>query len=332
MIACFLAALLAVEGPASATTSDKVSCDVTDNRCKAKDFERQAEQASSPSQRALYLQAAYRSYMGLHKKTGKVRDLCEARRAFEASLAVKGLPASQRASFEEGRAELESREQQSNAQCGNSAKRRARATAARSAEKPAPKPEAVMAAAAPEPETAASVAAPETLIATESEARAADEPPDLLPVRSEKKRSARPRAEAAVRPEALPPSPAPVAAPPRHGRPLVIAGSVTLGLGLSLAGVAGYAGRRALEAHRAGVELHNEVQGPPDEAARAEDAALEREYRKMGSLALGTAVVGGAAVIVGTALVAVGGRRLARTASSTALVPFPGGLAFHARF
>ncbi|PCC73491.1 hypothetical protein SAMN02745121_09008 [Nannocystis exedens] len=60
-------ALLAVEGPAPATTSDESSCDVADNRCKAKGFERQAAQASSASQRALYLQAAYRSYMGLYK-------------------------------------------------------------------------------------------------------------------------------------------------------------------------------------------------------------------------------------------------------------------------
>lgn len=318
MIACFLAALLAMEGPAPATTSDKASCDVTDNRCKAKDFERQAEQASSPSQRALYLQAAYRSYMGLHKKTGKVGDLCEARRAFEESLAVEGLSASQRASFEEGRAELESRERQSNARCGTSAKRRARTAAPFRAETPAPEPQPLMAAAAAEPETLA---------------RASVEPLDLLPVSAGNRGSPRPRAEVGLRPEeSSSPSPAPVAAPPRHGRPLVIAGSVTLGLGLSLAGVAGYAGGRALEAHRAGVELHNEVQGPPDEAARAEDAALEREYRRMGSLALGTAIAGGAAVIVGTALVAVGGRRLARTASSTALVPFPGGLAFRARF
>lgn len=318
MIACFLAALLAMEGPAPATTSDKASCDVTDNRCKAKDFERQAEQASSASQRALYLQAAYRSYMGLHKKTGKVGDLCEARRAFEESMTVEGLPASQRASFVEGRAELESRERQSNARCGTSAKRRAGAPPPRSADKPPPKPEPLMTASAAEPETLA---------------RASDEPLDLLPVITGNRRSPRPLTPAAVRPEEpSPPSPASAATPPRHGRPLVIVGSVTLGLGLSLAGVAGYAGRRALEVHREGVELHNEVQGPPDDAARAEDAALEREYRRMGSLALGTAVAGGVAVIVGTALVAVGGRRLARTASSTALVPFPGGLAFRARF
>jgi hypothetical protein len=313
MIACFLAVLLAVEGPAPATTSDESSCDVADNRCKAKGFERQAALASSASQRALYLQAAYRSYMGLYKETDEARVLCEARRAFEKSLAVKGLPASQRTSFEAGRVELESRERQVNARCSSSAKR-ARAPMPQRAEDPAP----LMAVSAAKPETPG---------------RTSDGPLDLLPVSSGNRRSPRPKAALAVRPEELSrPSPAPVAAPPRHGRPLVIAGSVTLGLGLSLAGVAGYAGGRALEAHREGVELHKQVQGPPDEAARSADAALEREYRRMGSLALGTAVAGGAAVIVGTALVAEGGRRLARTASSTALVPFPGGLAFRARF
>lgn len=319
VIACFLAALLALQGP-TAATSGAPSCDVTDNRCKAERFQRQAAQASSPSQRALYFHAAYRSYMGLFKETGEVRDLCEARRTFEQSLAVEGLSETQRASFEEGRAELESRERKISARCGSSAKRRARAAAPVVAEKPAP--------------TASPRATASIDVKPAEAALLQDERTDLLPVSAGRKASPRLPAGAAARPadEPLSVSPANTPAPPRSGRPLVIAGGVTLGIGLSLAGVAGYAGGRALEAHRAGVELHEAVQGPPDDADRAKDAALEREYRTMGPVAIGTAVAGGVAVIVGAVLVGVGGRRLARVASSTAFVPVPGGLAFHARF
>src|SRR5690606_3422168 len=50
-----------------------------------------------------------------------------------------------------------------------------------------------------------------------------------------------------------------------NGRSLVIAGGVGLGVGLPLAAVAAYAGGRALRAYREGVDLHNDVQGPPDD-------------------------------------------------------------------
>lgn len=308
-ISGILAVLLALQGPAPASTPDGASCDLTDNRCKAGRFERQAEQAASPSQRALYLYAAHRSYMSLHKETGDMRDLCDARRAFDRSLAVEGLSAEQRASIEEGRAELETRERKAGGRCGRTAKR------PRSTESAAPKM-------SPRPATL-------TVIEPETPAATKDDPVDLLPVTVGQRSSPQPIARLTdVSPAPSPPAPAPA----RRGRPLVIAGGVTLGFGLSLVGLAGYSGRRALEVHQAGVQLHEDVQGPPDDDARTRDAELEREYRRMGSVALGTAIAGGVTVIVGTALVAVGGRRLARTASNTALVPVPGGLAFHARF
>lgn len=123
-----------------------------------------------------------------------------------------------------------------------------------------------------------------------------------------------------------------VASEARSGRPLAIAGGLTLAVGLGLAGVAGYSGGRALTAYREGVELHRDVQGPPDDAARARDAALESEYRTMGGVALGMAFAGATAVIVGAVLSGIGGRRLARQGSRTALLPAPGGLALSARF
>lgn len=318
VVAGSLAVLLAFQGPAPAPAARGAICDVADNRCKAERFERQAAQASSPSQRALYLHAAYRSYMGLHKETAEVRDLCEARRAFDQSLAVEGLSADQRTSFEEGRAELEARERKAGTRCGRPARQQARAPRPRSTESSAPK-------SSPRPTPVVEPAMPTSV---------ADEPVELLPVASTQRRSPpRPPATAVPQTDSSRASPTPaVSASPRHGRPLVIAGGATLALGLSLVGLAGYSGSRALAVHRAGVQLHEDVQGPPDDDARAKDAELEREYRRMGSIALGTGIAGGVAVIVGTALVAVGGRRLARMGSSTAFVPVPGGLAFHARF
>ncbi len=43
-------------------------------------------------------------------------------------------------------------------------------------------------------------------------------------------------------------------------------------------------------------------------------------------------LAGGVSVVVAAVLLAVGGRRMARAPSRTALVPVPGGLALHARF
>ena len=118
----------------------------------------------------------------------------------------------------------------------------------------------------------------------------------------------------------------------RVNRRLVIAGSVTLALGLSLVGVAGYAGSQRIEARRASLELLAEAQGRATTEQTAQDLALRDTYRTMGHLALGTSLAGGAAVLVGTTLAVIGGRRLARVARRIALGPRPGGLVIHARF
>jgi len=120
--------------------------------------------------------------------------------------------------------------------------------------------------------------------------------------------------------------------PSRADQRLVIAGSVTLALGLSLVGVAGYAGSQRIEARRASLELLAEAQGHATAEQTAQDLALRDTYRTMGHLALGTSLAGGAAVLVGTTLAVLGGRRLARVARRLALGPLPGGLVIHARF
>ena len=120
--------------------------------------------------------------------------------------------------------------------------------------------------------------------------------------------------------------------PSRADRRLVIAGSMTLTLGLSLVGVAGYAGSQRIEARRASLELLADAQGHATAEQTAQDFALRDTYRTMGHLALGTSLAGGAAVLVGTTLAVIGGRRLARVARRIALGPLPGGLVIHARF
>lgn len=119
---------------------------------------------------------------------------------------------------------------------------------------------------------------------------------------------------------------------PRPGRNLVIAGSVTLAVGLALTGVAGYTGGRLLQTHREAITLKDMVDGYATDDQLARDAALTRDYQRLGPTTLALALTGGTTVIVAAVLLGVGGRRMAQTASRTALLPVPGGLAFHARF
>ena len=312
-IACLLAASLAGESPAPAGGGE-TECVATDNHCQAKRFEQKAGRAETPKMRALYLHAAHVAHLAIFDETGDVGALCAARRAFDKSLAVEGQPEGQRAAFESARENLESREQKRGARCGSlrrSVKTSAQALAAK---------------------------------VEEAASRGDEEPPPLLatgptagaPVADSVSESPSEAitSTAAVAPskDTLLPVPRRVGTSRAPGRPLLIAGSVTLAIGLSLSGVAAYTGRRALAAYQAGVELHEDVQGPPDAATRARDAELEAEYRRMGPAAIGTAIGGGVAVIAGAVMAGVGGRRLARAASQTAFMPAPGGLAFHVRF
>lgn len=87
-----VAALLLFEAPPAAAGD----CALTDNRCKARQYEQRGSATSLPGPRALYLYNAYRSYLILFEKDGRVDDLCEARRTLDASLAVDGQPQAQR--------------------------------------------------------------------------------------------------------------------------------------------------------------------------------------------------------------------------------------------
>lgn len=112
----------------------------------------------------------------------------------------------------------------------------------------------------------------------------------------------------------------------------MIAGGATLGVGLALAATAGYLGGRLIATRRDAQALHQHTDGFGTSEQVATDQALTRDYERLAPATLTLALAGGVSVIVGAVLVGVGGHRLARVASRTAVLPLPGGLAFHARF
>ncbi|PCC69300.1 hypothetical protein SAMN02745121_08771 [Nannocystis exedens] len=117
-----------------------------------------------------------------------------------------------------------------------------------------------------------------------------------------------------------------------RGRELLIAGGVTLGVGVGLATAAGVLGGRMLDIWREADALY-EANGPvgPDTVAD-QSAALARDYHRLQAPMLATAVIGGSALVVGAVLTGVGAKRLSRATSRAALLPAPGGLVLRARF
>ncbi len=326
-----LTLLLALQetAPADTATSARSPCELTDNACKAQLFIQKSAKAP-PAQRALYLFTAHRSYLALFAKTGQLRDLCAAREALDRSLTVPGQSAGQLASFEASRAELEALEKQHGARCG--AKRRKapeptavatnRPSAATSPDRPVARSPEGPTTTRPTPEL--EPAAPEGLLAVPTATPPRRPVPNLRP--EEPALASSPRPVLAVQPE----GPATPGRAPTPGRPMSIAGGTTLGVGLVLAGVAGYAGSRVAEASRSSFDLYDQNQGQGDAEALAEQTQLRNTFHRWVPVTIGTAIAGSAAVIVGAVLVRIGVRRM--QPSRTSVLPVPGGLAIHARF
>jgi hypothetical protein len=306
--------------PAASPAPLRTPCELTDNACKAEEFVEKSKRAA-PALRATYLFGAHRSYLAAFAKTGEPRHLCAARKSLDRSLAVPGQSAKQLADFQAARPELEALEQKYAIRCDT--RRRAR-------------PEA--------PAIAQNVASTPTQVPAEAPAVAPQpEPPDGLlavPVVASSNRVIRPVAHRqrvdATRPVDTARSPGPIVAPRRDasrpGRPLIIAGGTTLGLGLALVGVAGYAGSRVADSSRAAFDLYEQSQGLGNADSLAAQASLRREFDRWLPVTVGTAIAGTTAVIVGAVLVRVGVRRMKQDPSRAALVPVPGGLAIRARF
>lgn len=302
MITIAALTLLAV-APAEAPT-----CELTDNACKAQQFIDKSRTAP-PGARALYLYTAHRSYLALFAQTGKVQDLCAARASFDRSVGVQGQSEGQRASFEAARAELEALEQQFGARCGVTAKRRKRVDAT--------------------PVAALTPAAGEGPIE--------GEPPPLLVEPGGRDRADPKDRLAAARVAGPPLADAPVGPTPARpvrppGRGLVIAGGATLGVGLVLGGIAGYAGSQLAGLARASQDLYENARGQALPEVVGEDSHLRGTYRQWLPVTVAATIAGSSALVVGAVLVRLGVRRHKDGPSRTALVPVPGGLAIHARF
>jgi hypothetical protein len=271
--------------------------------------------------------------MLLFDNTADRADLCAARRTLDASLAVAGQPPGQRATSRTKRAEMAARERQEGADCKSVARRpRVKKTEAPLvARRPAPERPAVAEPPADlePPETTAHLAhANSEPSATTRPARTAyladldggqttvhPEPSaDLMPVSARHVNTERP------------------ASAPRPGRGLLIAGGVTLGVGVALTAAAGFTGRRMVDTRQQIIALNNSVDGYATADQDARDDALRGDFRATQTRTLALAIGGGAIVLVAVVLSSIGGRRMARAASRTALVPAPGGLVFHARF
>lgn len=333
VIASILAVTLAVQG-----VSSESPCKITDNACKAQDFERRADQTADPTMRAWRLHSAHRSYLFLFDETGNVEHLCASRRMYEQSIAVKNLPASERAGLTARLAELETRERQHRPRCGKKVPRPRHdpplLTSASSKKPPSEHPTDASA----DDILASPGLAPVAEVSTGVAAPAHSEPladPVAAPVTS----SAEAPAAGVAPPLRLEPHGDPLlpvrrSPPParRDGRPLVIVGSGTMLGGLALAGAAGFIGARLVDIRHQGQALADAVDGYGSAEEVAQDAALRGAYRRTGAQTVALAVSAGALLIIGGVLTGIGARRMARVVSRTALLPAPGGLALRVRF
>ena len=328
MIASPALHLLAALAIATSPPADPSTCAADDLQCSAPAFAAAARRATSDAQRVQYLYFAHRAYLALSDKPrkGRVasRDLCQAHRLLEQALALPETPLHGRivASERETLARLTTKK----VQC--------------KAPKPGTKERPLVAAAPPPGELRSDAAQnePSTIPAgIAAEPQMDDDivvagsklpdldgwPPttvypqpdtDLMPVSARRVKTERP------------------ASAPRPGRGLVIAGGVTLGVGVAFTTAAGFMGRRMVNTRREIVALGNSVDGYATTDQNTQDDALRGDYRATQTRTLALALAGGATVLVAVILTSIGGRKMARAASRTALVPAPGGLVFHARF
>ncbi|MBL9100880.1 MAG: hypothetical protein JNL82_07975 [Myxococcales bacterium] len=257
-----------------------------------------------------------------------MRDLCTARRVFDASLAVKGQSADERARTRKLRGELVSREQKSATPCKVSKHPRVSPPDVPPSSTSATSPVASM-----PPDVEPTSEPPPLLTSTST--------PELPPTPASPPAAVRPSLPSAsvTRPdELLMPIPNRRTSTrrgpdgPRPGRGLVIAGGVLLVGGVALTAGAGHLGRRMSETRQEYFTLVDSISGfgTPDQDAQA--GSLLGDYKAMRTQAMVLAVAGGTTIVVAAVLAGVGGRRMARAASRTALVPAPGGLALFARF
>ncbi|HEY0136828.1 MAG TPA: hypothetical protein VGB85_22255, partial [Nannocystis sp.] len=279
--------------------------------------------------RVEYLYFAHRAYLALAKKApaSATHDLCKAKQLIDQALALPGTELRER--LVASRQETLSRLTEQRAQCRQPSK--ARKNVALAAPRPAVKTPDPPAGAANPVKPGVSVAsdAPTADVTTSLVSAApAAATPDLMPVTA--RRVPRPSVVDEPPPRHLVPTRR--VDEPRPGRDLVIAGGVTLGLGVGLSVAAGVMGHRLAEKRRDVVALDERIDDYATPTQDAKDAALRREYEAMKPPTVALAITAGATLVVAVILTTIGARRMARSASRTVLAPAPGGLVFHARF
>ncbi len=300
--------------PSTPAKAAPARCGTSDHRCQARDFGRQAAAAEDASRRALFWHASYEAYANLYEKTGDPKDLCAARKANARSLRVGEVSESQRSLYRQARAKIQARDP--NISC---ARARNVGSAPLATQPPAPTNRVAKAPDAPAPPPA------------QVSPRAEPTPEQAEPLRAPPLDQAASPTRQLAPPPARPSSPSMESASRHRQSPtMMIAGGLALAAGASLGGFAVHARSRALDHYRASLALHEGVDGEPSEADRIKDQALREEFDAQRSLAIGTAIVGGATMVVGAVLLGVGARRPPR--SPHAWLPTGRGLAFRARF
>ena len=300
------------------------TCDLGDHACRAKDYVARAhEQGIAHDLKVQRLYLAHVEHLSDFDVRRDARSLCDARKVLSAARAARPTPKNFIARLQNAAAEAALRERTVSMPCERTPERAPRPAPPElaRAEGPVPSPDPLdselldVVSPAPPERPAVQTPASETRgLASSVSPRGAADAPGPAPQ----------GAASAPEWQGVPPA--------RPGRRLMIAGSVPLALGLVATGLAAYTGSRTLATLRAGEALAASAgQGARDEQL-AQDAALRRDFERMGDATVGLAVAGGASLVVSAVLVGVGGRRLARAASRAALVPSLNGLTFLRHF
>lgn len=294
-LAATLTLLWALQEPATATVGQP-ACERTDNACKARVFVTKAATAE-PAKRARYLYSASRSYLALFAQTGNIQDLCSARRKFDQSVAVSDQTATQRASFEESRPELETLEKKHSARCRSSNHRKKAEPIAVTRSTPSATPP-MAAESAPSSQGAVPSPAPGPL-----ELLATPSTPDE-PIAADAGLLAIPKTAAAEGPAAPPTT----ALPRRRPTARIAAGASLLVAGVGFAGglAASLVARDRMNGAIAALDATATAQGrelTPGESAMAKDA--DARYIRFGHASAAFGTLAGLSLVTGVVLLAV---------------------------
>ena len=283
------------------------TCELGDHACRAKDYVARAhEQGIAHNLKVQRLYLAHVEHLSDFDVRRDPRSLCDARKVLAVARAARPTPENFVARLRNAAAEAALRERTVSLPCERSPERTPRSDPPELARVDRPVPsDSDLLEVRP---TASYVAVPAPAPAPKQPARGTPAP--------------EPHGAPAL----------PLGTPARPGRRLLIAGSVPLVLGFVATGLAAYTGSRTLATLRAGEALAASAGHAAREEQLAQDAALRRDFERMGSATVGLAVAGGASLVVGAVLVGVGGRRLARAASRTSLLPSLNGLTFLRHF